>query len=208
MLIVRGSLDAEAQVPEFKEIFQQKKTQREHLIRQIAALKIYFQYLKKGYDIAGKGLHAVGEIKNGTFDLDKDYLNSLKQVSPVAGNSPRVDDILLYHQQVKVVFRNLNEDCQRDENLTPEEVRYIQAVYANMLRECNASLGELEVIIIAGETEMIDDERLRRLDRVYLDMLEKYLFTREFADGARSLCMERAKEKNLVKTLSDLHAVQ
>lgn len=205
MLFVGGCLLAQAQVPKVKEFFKQKKTQTEYLIKQIAALKIYFKYLKKGYEIAGHGLNAVSDIKNGAFDLDKGYLNSLKQVSPVVRNSPKVDDILLYHHHIKIVFRELNEDCRGDENLTVEEIRYIQAVYVNMLRECTGSLDELEVIITAGETEMNDDERLQRLDSVYLGMLEKYSFTQDFAGGTRLLCLERAKEKHQVKTLSDLH---
>lgn len=208
VLFVGGCLDAEAQVPKGKEIFKQKKTQREYLIKQIAALKIYFQYLKKGYEIAGKGLNTVGDIKNGSFDLDKEHLNSLKQVSPVVRNSPKVDDILLYNHQIKVAFRKLYEDCQGDENLSPEEIGYIQAVYANMLRECNASLDELDLIVTAGETEMSEDERLQRLHRVYLDMLEKYSFTQDFVGGTRLLCLERAKEKYQVKTLSALYTVQ
>lgn len=200
-----GCFVGEAQVPKAKEFFKQKKTQTEYLIKQVAALKIYFQYLKKGYEIAGNGLNAVSDIKNGAFDLDKGYLNSLEQVSPVVRNSPKVDDILLYQNHIKIVFRELHEDCQGDENLTVEEIRYIQAVYANMLRECAGSLDELQVIITAGETEMNDGERLQRLDRVYLDMLEKYSFARDFAGGTRLLCLERAKEKHRVKMLSDLH---
>lgn len=208
ILFVGGCLDAESQVPKVKEIFKQKKTQREYLIKQIAALKIYFQYLKKGYEIAGKGLTTVADIKNGSFDLDKGYLTSLKQVSPVVRNSPKVDDILLYHHHVRVAFRKLYEDWKRDENLTPEEIRYIQAVYKNMLRECSASLDELDLILTAGETEMNADERLQRLDKVYLDMLEKYSFTQDFAGGTRLLCLERAKEKHLVNGLINLHTIQ
>ena len=208
MLFVGGCLDADAQVPKAKEIFKQKKTQTEYLIKQIAALKIYFQYLKKGYEIAGKGLHTVGDIKNGSFDLDKGYLNSLKQVSPVVRNSPKADDILLYHHHVKVDFRKLYEDCKSDENLTNEEIRYIQAVYANMLRECKASLDELDLIVTAGETEMNEDERLQRLDKVYLDILEKYSFTQDFAGGTRLLCLERAKDKHQVNGSINLHTIQ
>src|SRR5690606_38045577 len=69
-----------AQSPTFNEWFRQKKTQRKYLVKQIAALKVYLEYLKKGYEIVDKGLTTIGEIKNGTFSLDKDYFNSLKAV--------------------------------------------------------------------------------------------------------------------------------
>lgn len=208
MLFIGGCIAGEAQTPKFKEIFKQKKTQREYLIRQVAALKIYFGYLKKGYEIAGKGLRTVGDIKNTSFDLDKDYLGSLKRVSPVVRNSPGVDDIFLYHQHIQDVFRALYSDCQDDENLTPEEVRYIRAVYRNMLGECNGALDELQRILTAGETEMNDDERLRRLEKVCADMLDRYSFTQNFAGSTRLLIQERARENHYLKGSVRLHAIQ
>jgi hypothetical protein len=76
------------------------------LIQQIAALKVYLEYLKKGYKIVDKGLTTIGEIKNGTFNLDKDYLYSLKQVSPVVKNFPKVKEVLVYHHRYTHTFGN------------------------------------------------------------------------------------------------------
>jgi hypothetical protein len=71
-----------AQTPNWNEWFRQKKTQLKYLAEQIAALKVYLEYLKKGYDVAQKGLSTIELIKSGSFSLHKDYFNSLKQVSP------------------------------------------------------------------------------------------------------------------------------
>ena len=194
-----------SQSPNWNELFQQKKTQRKYLIQQIAALKVYLEYLKKGYAIAQKGLTTIGDIKNGTFNLDKDYFNSLKQVSPVVKNSPKVDDILLYQHSIIRDFRKLYEDCRNEENFTPEEISYIEEVYKNMLTECADSIDELTLITTSGEAEMKDDERLLRLDKVHEDMLDKYSFTQDFIGSTRLLSLKRAKEKNQIKALQELH---
>lgn len=195
----------QAQTPTWNELFKQKKTQKKYLIRQVAALKVYLGYLKKGYNIAQKGLTTIGDIRNGTYGLDKDYFNSLKQVSPAIRNSLKVNDILVYQQLIIEEFRKLYNDCNADENFAPDEQDYIGGVYRNILRECNASIDELTMITTTGEAEMKDDERLSRLDKVHEDMQDKYAFTLDFIAGTRLLSMQRAREKNQIKGSKNLY---
>ncbi|HPM29956.1 MAG TPA: hypothetical protein PLJ60_06445 [Chryseolinea sp.] len=204
--LVLLSLGTQAQTPNANEWLRQKKTQRKYLIQQIAALKVYLEYLKKGYKIVDKGLTTIGEIKNGTFNLDKDYLYSLKQVSPVVKNFPKVKEVLVYQHSITSYFRKFLDDCRKDANLTSDEVHYIEDVYQNMLKECDASIDELTVITTAGEAEMKDDERLLRLDKVHDDLQDKYAFTQDFISSTRLLSLERAKEKNQIKVSKNLYA--
>lgn len=195
----------QAQTPTWNELFKQKKTQKKYLIQQVAALKVYLGYLKKGYSIAQKGLTTIGDIKNGTYGLDKDYLNSLKYVSPAIRNSPKVNGTLVYQQQIIEGFRKLYNDCNVDDNFAPDELDYIGGVYRNVLKECNASIDELTMITTTGEAEMKDDERLLRLDKVHEDMQDKYAFTLNFIAGTRLLSMQRAREKNQIKGSKNLY---
>lgn len=199
------SIGTQAQSPNWNEWFRQKKTQRKYLLQQIAALKVYLEYLKEGYKIVDKGLTAIGDIKNGTFNLDKNYLNSLKQVSPVVKNSPKVKGILQYQYSISSDFRKFLENCRKDENLTPNEVQYIEDVYQNMLRQSEASIDELMVITTADEAEMKDDERLLRLDKVHADMQDMYAFSQDFINSTQLLSLERAKEKNQIKGSRNLY---
>ncbi len=206
LLFILISIGAQAQSPNWNEWFRQKKTQRKYLVQQIAALKVYLEYLKKGYKIVDKGLTTIGEIKNGTFNLDKDYLNSLKQVSPVVKNSSKVTEVLVYQRSITSDFRKFLNDCRKDANLTSDEVHYIEDVYQNMLKECDASIDELTVITTSGEADMKDDERLLRLDKVHDDLQDKYAFTQDFIGSTRLLSLERAKEKNQIKGSKNLYA--
>ncbi len=200
-----GFLMCQAQSPNWNELFRQKKTQRKYLVQQIAALKVYLKFLKKGYSIAQKGLTTIGEIKNGAFNLDKDYFNSLKQVSPVVKNSPKVNEVLTYQHSILKDFRKFLDDCRRDDNLSSAEVNYIEDVYQNMLTECEASIDELTTITTSGEAEMKDDERLLRLDKVHDDMQDMYAFTQDFISSTRLLSLERARDKNQIRILKNLY---
>ncbi len=204
LLVVLCCGAAQAQTPNWNEWFRQKKTQRKYLIQQIAALKVYLEYLKKGYKIVDKGLTAIGDIKDGTFTMDKDYLNSLKQVSPVVKNSPKLNEVIAYQNSIRKDLYRLVLDSRKDENLSSDEVEYIEEVYKNMLEECEASIDELIVITTSGEAEMKDDERLLRLDKVHDDMQDKYAFTQDFISSTRLLGVERAKEKNQIKRSEQL----
>ena len=202
LIVISGS--ASAQSPNFNEWFRQKKTQKKYLIQQIAALKVYLDFLKKGYTIAQKGLNTISAIKHGSFDQHNDYFNSLKQVSPVVKNSPKVKDILNYQQSILNGFRKLYDDCRDDENFTSAEVDYIRQVYQKVLVECETSIDELTTITTADQASMKDDERLIRLDKVHEEMQDRFSFTQMFIDSTHLLSIERAKEKSQLNGLKKL----
>lgn len=205
LIIALVSLTAPAQTPNTKEWTSQKKTQREYLMQQVAALKVYTRYLKKGYDIVNKGLTAIGDIKNGTFNLDQDYFNSLRNVSPVIRKSPKVKEILEYQHAMNEAFRVFIPQCKKDDHLTSEEVTYIEAVCQHLRNEAHAALDELTRITTAGESEMTDDARLKRLDAIHAKVEEHYTFSRSFIDGVTVLCRQRSREKQDIHLVEKLH---
>jgi len=186
--------------PNFNEWFKQKKTQIKYLVQQIAALQVYLGYLKKGYEIVDNGLTTIGNIKDGSFNQDQTYLNSLRTVSPVVRNAPEVQNILVYQQYIVKAFKGLQHFAAGNEYFTAQEREYINVVHLNMLRECQDSVDELNLILTAGETEMTDDDRLQRLGRVHEEMLDKYSYTRAFISSTQVLAFQRAKEDQEITT--------
>src|SRR4051812_40101385 len=63
------------------EWFRQRKTQIKYLEEQIIALQVYGSYLQAGYKIVQGGLSTIHDIKNGDFNIHKDYFSSLKHVN-------------------------------------------------------------------------------------------------------------------------------
>jgi hypothetical protein len=179
----------------FNEWFRQKKTQKQYLLQQIAALKVYLGYLKEGYKIVNKGLTVVGDIKQGKFDLDIEYLESLKNVNSAVSGSAKVASIVAYQRMIMIEFRKLKNLSYDSELFTIEEKQYISDVYSNMLRESELSLDELDRVLSDSGFEMKDDERIKRVDMLYVDMKDKYAFTKSFSNSTKLLLAQRVGDK-------------
>jgi hypothetical protein len=190
---------ANAQTPKFKEWFKQKKTQKEYLAKQIALLQLYLGYLKKGYDIASKGLNTIENIKNGDFNLHRDFFSSLKNVNPSIANSAKVADIIAFQVYIIQNLKRVNSFCASSKQFTPNEIYYVTKVYRNMLYMSDINISELLTIIRANETEMKDDERLNRLNKLYDDMLDKHAFVKSFEGDVRMIAREREREKRAIE---------
>ncbi|MGC3947989.1 MAG: hypothetical protein QM762_26350 [Chryseolinea sp.] len=200
------SQSAIAQSPNVNEWVRQKKTQRQYLIQQIAALKVYLGYVKKGYQIAQKGLTTISEIKNGTFSLDKDYFASLKSVSSIVLKSPKVNEILVYHRAISESLKKFLVACRNDQQLTSIEITYIEDVSHKVLNQCNGALDELTLITTAGQTEMQDGKRLGRLDEIHREIQDLYVFSCEFIETTNLLSTYRRKQQdqlNIARKLAD-----
>ncbi len=183
------------------EWFKQKKTQKKYLAKQIVLLRLYLGSLKKGYEIADKGLTTIHNIKNGDFNLHRDFFGSLKNVNPHIKNSAKVADIIAFQVYIIQNIKRVNNFCKNNEYFTPEEIRYVAAVYSNMLFLCDASISELLTIIRSNETEMKDDERLVRIDKLYDDMLDKHAFVQSFDSDVRLIARERERETRSVERM-------
>lgn len=189
------------QAQTWNEWFKQKKTQKKYLVKQIALLHLYLGYLKKGYEIANKGLTTIHNIKNGDFNLHRDFFGSLKNVNPNIANSAKVADIIAFQVYIIRDIRNVNNFCKNNEHFTAEEIRYVAAVYSNMLFLTDASISELLMIIRSNQTEMKDDERLMRLDKLYDDMIDKRAFVQSFDNYVRLIAREREREQRSIEML-------
>lgn len=193
-ILLSGYFISQAQSPNWNEWFRQKKTQRKYLIQQIAALKVYLGYLKEGYDIAKKGLNIIGDIKDGNFNSHSEYFGSLKLVNNSVKNSSKVAPIVAYQNLIIKDFQKLLQDTNHSDFLTGEEKKYMNEVYENLLVKCEEALGDLETVITAKQLEMKDDERLMKIDHIYEDMKDKYVFTRSFSNSTTLLIRQRSRD--------------
>ena len=174
---------------------QQKKTQIKYLLNQIAANKVYIEYLEKGYGIARTGLNAIQHIKKGDFDLHRDFIGSLSRVNPKIKSYTRVADIVACQvriiKNISATIKNIKESNQ----FNPNELDYCSAVFDNLMEECLKSVDELYLIITSDVLEMKDDERIKRIDRLYFDIQDKYSFCESFSQECSVLALQRLSEQ-------------
>lgn len=200
------SLPADAQT--WSEWFRQKKTQKKYLLQQIAALKVYIDYAQKGYQIAADGVNAVRDIKRGDFNLHDNFFKSLYEINPAIKKYAKVADILLYQLKIISGAKQILKDVSASKQFTPEEMEYCKTVFEFLFGECTKSVDELITVITAGEMQMKDDERLKRIDKIYLDMQNKYAFCASFSEEMVLLNMQRTGEEMEINRSKILNGVK
>lgn len=207
-LLLFASAAGTLQAQTFAEWFQQKKTQKKYLLQQIAALQVYIGYAQKGYNIAKDGLNTIGDFTRGEFNLHTDYFNSLKSVNPEVKRYAKIADIIAL--QIKIVqnynrtYRQLNSS----DAFSGDELAYISRVFGRLLDDCDKTLDELITITTDSKLEMKDDERIKRIDKLYLDMQDKFTFSQSFSNDAKSLAASRIKDKTDVQTSRVLRGIK
>jgi len=184
---------ATAQVQELKQLALN--------IEKLAQFRAILKDMKEGYEILTKGYNRVKDLTQGNFDLHETFLDALLQVSPAIRNYKRVGDIIDY--QVQIV-----QDCGRHRNklqssglFAAEELNYFSGVYEKIFEESLRNLEELTDVLTAGKMRMSDEERLAAIDRIYMAMLDKMLFVRDFNSETAVLAVQRAKEARDVEAI-------
>jgi hypothetical protein len=184
----------------FKEWFQQKKTQKEYLIEQIAQYKIYLELLEKGYKIAQEGLETIHDIKNGEFKLHKNYMDSLRIVGVEVGKYPKIRFTESLYSEIKVVIASYENRLRQSGHLNSEELSYVKGVYSRLLADCERITDALKDVTEDGPLAMSDDERFKRIDLLYGQMQSNYSFTMAFSNEAAVLAASRLRETDDIKT--------
>lgn len=204
MLIVSGTATAQS----FDEWFRQKETRIKYMLQQIAANKVYIEFLQKGYHIAQAGLQTISDIKNGDFKLHSGFINALATVNPKIKNLAKVAGIIALQVQVIKEGKGAIQMAQSSGQLTSSEIIYMQMVFNRLLDECTKNISELIAVITSGQTEMTDDERIKRIDQIYYDMQDKLSFSKSFSNDSFMLGVQRLQEQTDIEMGKKLNAVQ
>jgi hypothetical protein len=201
LLVITMATPIRAQT--LNEWVKQKKTQKAYLIQQIAALKVYLEYLKDGYDIVKKGMAMVGDIKEGNFNSHKEYFGSLRNVNRLVSSSPQASR-LVYLQTVTVRLINQLRNRLNDPELTEAEREYLERVCSNLLKITQDNTQKLETLLTDGKLEMKDDERIDRLNDLYTNALRCFTFTRTLCNDTNLLILQRERDRRDVGEESEL----
>lgn len=187
-------------------IYAQAK-QAQVLLKQIAALQIYIGYAQKGYSVAKKGLNTIGDFKRGEFNLHTDYFNSLKTVNPKIKKYARVAEIISLQVKIIKSYSTIYGQVQQDDLFHGDEVDYIKRVFDRLIENCDDNLEELITITTDGQLEMKDDERMKRIDAIYQNMLENHTFCENFSNQTRLMSLSRTKDTKDVTTSRALRGI-
>lgn len=187
----------------FEEWFEQKQTQKKYLLEQIAALKVYSNYLEKGYKILEFGLNTISEFKNGDLEQHTGYFSSLQTINPNIQKLEKGEDIYAIHSNIIKIYEGVSADIHLNQEFKTDEVAYIHRVFSRLLEACSKVVNALDVVTSSGKLEMKDNERMQYIDLLHLEMQDQYTFARSFRNEVHVLAAARLNSKNeLQKTLT------
>lgn len=176
-------------------------------VEKLAQLKQILSDLKKGYEIVSTGYNTIKNISQGNFNLHKDFLDRLLDVSPEVKNYRRVADIINHQLLIVKEYKNAFRRFKQDGNFSPDEIKYLGSVYANLFNQSLANLNDLITIITAGDLRMSDDERIKAIDEVFASIEDKLLFLRHFNNNTTLLAIQRAREKKDIGTAQKIYGL-
>ncbi|MBN8673355.1 MAG: hypothetical protein J0L56_04440 [Chitinophagales bacterium] len=173
----------------------QKSTQKKYLLQQIAALQVYINYAKKGYNIVSGGINTIRDIKKGDLNLHNTFFSSLKTINPKISRYSKVADIISYQVRIIKLARQTLQSIREANQFSVEEIEYCKMVLDALLDDCIQSITELIEIITPDKLQMTDDERLVRIDKLYLDMQDKFTFSNVMSEDISLLALQRLSEQ-------------
>ncbi|WP_298708838.1 hypothetical protein [uncultured Chitinophaga sp.] len=150
------------------EWLRQNATQRKYLIQQIVALQAQIAQIKKGYEIAKSGYNTIHAIKNGEFSLHTVFFTGLKTVNPKVKKYARVADIIANQVTIIQVANQSIRQARSSPRFAAGELAAASEISTALLTEVAKTIDQLSAVILNGKYEMTDDERLRRIDQLYL----------------------------------------
>jgi len=149
----------------------------------------------EGYKILYKGYTAVKDISEGNFNLHKNFLDGLLQVSPAVKKYKRIADIINYQVRIVKEYKAAFNEFKNGKQFTAEEIDYISKIYSTLFDQSLKNLDELAMVITAGKLRMSDDERLQAIDRIYASIEDQYSFLKDFNGNTAMLSLQRKSEQ-------------
>ena len=162
----------------------------------------------KGYKILSQGYDRIKGIAEGNYKLHQVFLDGLYAVNPTVSKYKRIPMIIDYQSQLMREYKRAYKRVRDDANFTATELRYLESVYTYLVKQSVTNLDELAMIVTASKLRMTDEERLKAIDRIFLDMESKLSFLRYFNNSTQMLAMQRAREKSDVSTIESLYELK
>jgi DNA repair ATPase RecN len=177
-------------------------------IEKLAQFKQILSDLKKGYEIVSVGYNTIKNISQGNFNLHKDFLDGLMQISPTVKNYKRVADIIKYQIIIVKEYKRAFGRFKNDKNFNSQELEYLNRVYNNLFKQSLKNLDDLTTVVTANKLRMTDDERLKSIDDIFNEIQDKVMFLRHFNNNTTILAVQRAKERNDAATIRNIYGIK
>nr|WP_029275678.1 hypothetical protein [Pedobacter borealis] len=189
----------------FGSVFGQSQEAQQLLlnVEKLSQLKNILSDMKKGYEVVSKGYNAVKNIAEGNFSLHEVFLDGLWLLSPEVRKYYKITEIIRFQAAIVAEYRSAFKRFNSSGSFSVDELEYLSKVYKRLFEESLDNLDNLAMVITANKMRMSDEERLKAIDRIFSDTVDKLDFLRDFNESAGLLGLQRAREKSDIRGLGD-----
>ncbi|MNN28522.1 hypothetical protein D3C81_1420950 [compost metagenome] len=174
-------------------------------VEKLTQFKRILSDMKDGYKILEGGYNTVKDISEGNFNIHKQFLDGLMQVSPSVRKYRKVSLIIEYQIKIIKEYKTAFTQFKQTDIFRTGELASIETTYTNVINQSLKNLDELTMVISSGKLRMSDDERINAIDRIFEEMEDKLLFIRRFNKQTALTVLQRQKEKTEIKNLQNLY---
>lgn len=153
-------------------------------------------------------LQEIGDWANRQKELYAKYFNELSTVKNTISTYQSVKDIISKQVQMVKEYSRAFKLSKQDKNFTPQEIDYMQKVYAGILDESLKSIEQVQMVIIAFATQMTDAKRLAIIHSASDNIEQNLTDLRQFNQQNIRVSLQRSKEKNDIEVVKKLYGLE
>ncbi|GAB3921453.1 TerB family tellurite resistance protein [Mucilaginibacter myungsuensis] len=176
-------------------------------IEKLTQLKSILSDMKTGYQIYQRGYSTISSLSQGNFNLHDVYVNSLLQISPAVKNYGRVAEIISQQASLLSEYKKAFSRFKQSGSFSAGELDYMGKVYSGLVKQSLDNINELTNVLTASKLRMTDDERIRAIDRIYVNSTDKLQFLRYFNRNGVMVSLQRTKETGDALSLKKLYGI-
>jgi hypothetical protein len=198
-LLIFSTLGAMSQdenlTPKWKENWKQKKTNVEYLTKFVLANGTKLYVMGQGKKISDMKLGSIQEEKEGNYEGDFKYIEELKEVPSIIGQSSSLKNIIANQKSILGYLDKTEELLRENSELVPvKNLEMYHKIMRSLKDKLGVDLDELEMVILKNDLKFKDNERLERLSKMEGEYQDKndfaYLIYKKAINEVQYIKME------------------
>jgi hypothetical protein len=176
-------------------------------LEKLVQFKLMLSQAKQGYQTLQNGYNAVRDAAKGNYNLHKNYLDELLQVSVQVRNAPALKRFMDNGVLVQKEYRQWYNRLQPLGLFKAQELMAIEQSYQQITSRQSEDLEQLQMILGSSKLRMSDGERIAAIEVLAGKSDEELAALRKLIQEQSEVAAGRAQSKKDVEAIRRLYGV-
>ncbi len=177
-------------------------------LEKLAQMKIMLQSMYDGYNTLNKGYSQISSLAKCNYDLHKNYLDVLLQVSPSVKNYPVIQTILDKQSTLVYEAAAAYSVYVKSGLFITKELLSIKNRFDQFKSILTKKLDQLNLVLTPGALRMSDQDRLSTIDRIDKDVGEVLAAGRAVVKEQNAVAAGRGQQKKEIDAMRLLYGLK